>query len=183
MWFNRWNQKFDIGSGMNLHKRLKEYFYPSRLSNNRAINKALSKYGHHSFILMILYNFNSQVDRNLLLNKEQYYMDLFKPVYNMTKSAFSSEGRILSDETKKKISLANQGKTRNFSKEHKWNLSQSQLNNKKGNKKMEVYDLNHNLLYIFNSRTEAALFFNIPRNNITRYKNKPFKNQYIFKFY
>jgi group I intron endonuclease len=108
MWFNRWNQKFDIGSGMNLHKRLKEYFYPSRLSNNRAINKALSKYGHHSFILMILYNFNSQVDRNLLLNKEQYYMDLFKPSYNMTKKAGNTQGFIFSLESRKKMSLARQ---------------------------------------------------------------------------
>jgi uncharacterized protein YcfL len=110
MWFNRLNHKFYIGSASNLYNRLNQYFYPSHLYKNRVIHKALLKYGHYSFFLIILYNFNYKVDRNILLKKEQYYMDLLKPYYNMTKSAFNTQGFIFSEESKRKMSLANKGK-------------------------------------------------------------------------
>lgn len=58
-----------------------------------------------------------------LLKREQYYLDLFKPDYNILKKAGSRLGHKLSEETKDKISAAMIGITR--SEETKAKLSEA----------------------------------------------------------
>jgi group I intron endonuclease len=121
--YNKINGNFYIGSSTNLKNRFVRYFdlnYISRVRNELSISRALIKYGYSNFRLDILeYYDNSKLK---LLEREQYYIDLLKPVYNIEKIAGSSAGRKLSDETKQLISeslkkrylihpSANKGKT------------------------------------------------------------------------
>jgi group I intron endonuclease len=51
--------------------------------NNSMIYKALVKYGYSSFKLEILEN----CEPNILIEREQYYLDLLNPEYNILKKA------------------------------------------------------------------------------------------------
>jgi group I intron endonuclease len=66
----------------------------------------LLKYGYSKFKLEIL----KYCSPAKCIKWEQYYFDLFKPEYNILKNAGSPLGRIVSDETKAKLSAANKGK-------------------------------------------------------------------------
>lgn len=57
------------------------------------------KYGYISFSLEILEYCNEKI----VLKREQYYLDLLNPDYNILKIANSRFGSKLSDETKAKI--------------------------------------------------------------------------------
>ncbi|KAF9908128.1 hypothetical protein BX616_000238, partial [Lobosporangium transversale] len=47
--------------------------------------------------------------RKLILEREQYFVDTFKPVHNILKTAGSRLGMEISDETKEKLSKALSG--------------------------------------------------------------------------
>lgn len=57
------------------------------------------KYDYSSFSLEIL-EYDESAD---IIKREQYYLDLFKPEYNICLIAGSSLGRITSDETRLKL--------------------------------------------------------------------------------
>jgi len=117
------NGKQYVGSSHNLNARLSTYFYPSRLTDNRYISKSLLKYGHHNFSLVILELLGPTLDLKKLdvLNKEQYYIDLYKPVLNLNPTAGSSLGFKHSEESKQKITESKLGKA--LSPEIKMKLS------------------------------------------------------------
>jgi len=113
-----------VGSAVNLSRRFKTYYSPcSRkevLSRSKShILSALQKYGLSSFSLEIL----DYCDSSDLINREQYYIDLLKPQYNILKIAGSSIGKLHSDETKIKISKTLMG--RHFSEVTKQKMSES----------------------------------------------------------
>lgn len=60
-----------------------------------SINKALIKYGYSNFSLEII----EYCDRKDILVREQYYLDLCKPEYNILKVAGSNLGYIHSENT------------------------------------------------------------------------------------
>ena len=62
-----------------------------------SISRALIKYDYVNFRLDILEYCENSKDK--LLEREQYYIDTLKPIYNIEKKAGSSAGRILSDKT------------------------------------------------------------------------------------
>lgn len=100
---NKLNGNFYIGSSQNLSKRFAQYFNLSEIStvkNDLTISRALIKYGYFNFILEIL----EYCDVPVLLEREQYYLDLLKPAYNIAKIAGSTLGVPKSAETKAKIS-------------------------------------------------------------------------------
>ena len=70
--------------------------------NNSAIYRAILKYGHSNFRLEIL----EYCDLSCLLQREQYYLDLLKPEYNICKKAESTLGRLTLDTTRRKLRLA-----------------------------------------------------------------------------
>lgn len=70
------------------------------------INKALKKYGHSKFRLEIL----EYCDSLSVIKREQYYLDLLKPEYNVLKTAGSSLGFKHSEESLIKRSEARKGK-------------------------------------------------------------------------
>jgi len=80
------NNKFYIGSSINLTHRLYTYLSHSYLKkellkSNSLIYKAILKYGFDNFEFGILIYCN----RNELLKQEQYFIDLLKPEYNILK--------------------------------------------------------------------------------------------------
>jgi group I intron endonuclease len=97
-----------------LAKRLGSYYNESELNRNaRPIKDALIKYGHQSFTLEIL----EYCSKDVLLEREQFYLDLLIPEYNILKYAYSLLGFKHSEETIEKL------KAKIISPEHKELLS------------------------------------------------------------
>ena len=77
------------------------------------------KYGYLNFEFKILETIDFEPSqskterRNLLLEREQYYMDEIKPEYNINLKAGSNLGRKFSEEVRHKMSLAKIGKPGN----------------------------------------------------------------------
>lgn len=108
MWINTINGKRYVGSSVNLGKRLTSYYnfdFLNRPQHKMPIYKALLKYGYSQFKLEIL----EYCDPSKLIEREQYYIDLLKPEYNVLKIAGSSYGAKHSEETKALIAKALQG--------------------------------------------------------------------------
>lgn len=82
------NSKSYVGSSVDLSRRFRIYY--SLNSIERKLNKGLSaiysallKYGYSNFSLNIL----EHCEPNVLITREQYYIDLLKPEYNILKIA------------------------------------------------------------------------------------------------
>lgn len=108
MWYNKITDKTYIGSGFNLGKRINDYYYNSKLKKgNRKIDNSIKKYTLENFILIILEiissNNNYKIIKEEYLKREQYYLDLYKPEYNILSIAGSSLGFKHSQETKDKL--------------------------------------------------------------------------------
>lgn len=92
-----------MGGSINLTKRFHEYFNSAILLKRKErsyIHSALLKYGYSNFNLDIL-EYCKPED---VLSREQYYMDLIKPRYNLLKFAGSRTGFKHSDLTLSKMS-------------------------------------------------------------------------------
>src|ERR1017187_10366861 len=84
------NNKIYIGSAINLYKRLYEHF--RTLKENKHKNKHLqssyNKYKKDNFIYHLLEYCNKEE----LIKREQYYINLLKPEYNICQIAGNSLG-------------------------------------------------------------------------------------------
>lgn len=104
--YNKYTLKYYIGSSNNLSMRLKNYYYLSRLLDNRYISKSINKYGHNYFSIFIL----ETCKEESILDREQYYINLYKPEYNILQKAGNSLGYKHTESNKLKISLSKKGK-------------------------------------------------------------------------
>jgi len=113
------------------------------------------------------------------LLREQYYIDLLKPEYNILSSAGSSLGYKHDDQALAKIIAANVGIPK--SEEHKVAISLSMSNSIK----IEVLYLETDTKTIYNSMHETARALNISQSRISNYFNrsqiKPLNGRYVFK--
>jgi group I intron endonuclease len=85
-----YNGKIYIGSSVNLSSRFSYYYSNKTMVNklkvsNSFIYSALLKHGRDNFSLEIL----EYCEKDVLLEREQYNMDLLKPDYNICKTAGS----------------------------------------------------------------------------------------------
>jgi len=105
---NLLNKDKYVGQSSDLAKRFTKYFTLSYLNNKNTlvISRALIKYGYANFSISIL----EYCDKDILNEREQYYMDIIKPVYNTLKIAGSSSGYKHTQESKDKRSLGLKGK-------------------------------------------------------------------------
>lgn len=109
-WINNINGKTYVGSSINLSHRFYQYYslrimeYTLQKSQSH-IFKALIKYGYSSFSLEIL----EYCEPSKVIEREQFYLDLLSPIYNILKIAGSRLGYITSDKTKELLRLANLG--------------------------------------------------------------------------
>jgi group I intron endonuclease len=119
-WVNNTTHESYIGSSLDLRGRLIKYYDYNHISNKikgqSRIHNSLLKYGYSNFSLNILeyIEINEITDKlkikNILLEREQHYIDLIKPELNILKIAGSNLGLKLSEEAKAKMSLAKKGK-------------------------------------------------------------------------
>jgi hypothetical protein len=71
------------------------------IRDNSAIYSAILKYGHSNFHVNIL----EYCEPNLLLDREQFFIDVLQPKYNVCKVAGSRLGHKVSTETLEKLKL------------------------------------------------------------------------------
>jgi hypothetical protein len=97
------NKKTYIGSAIDIRTRFYVYYSTKRLaSNNMVIYKAILKYGYSNFRLEIL----EYCEPDNVVAREQYYLDLLKPEYNLLGTAGSSLGYKHTKEGLEKMSAA-----------------------------------------------------------------------------
>lgn len=126
---NKTNYCMYIGSAVDFKKRWNEHKTSLRRNNHHCLylQRAWNKDGENSFEFSEI----EFVDREDLISKEQYYLDLLKPEYNISKIAGSQLGIKRSLETIKKMSEVRMGKKRKpFSDEHRLNISKSHAGKK-----------------------------------------------------
>ena len=97
---NKQNNKSYIGSSSDLGRRFREYFNINYLEreikkNKSIIYRSLLKKGYSNFTLEIL----EYCEPSEAVSKEQYYIDLLSPVYNILPTAGSLLGFKHSEET------------------------------------------------------------------------------------
>lgn len=114
-----WGRKIYIGSSVDLGYRLKQYFSISYLTRKKSwplrgltssISSALLKYGYSNFKLEILEY--CEANKTIILEREQHYINLLKPEYNILKIAGSPLGYKHTEESLAKM------RNRKLSKEH-----------------------------------------------------------------
>lgn len=161
-WNNLSTKKCYVGSSASLSRRLGKYYSVVWIKNSLNKSKSLIyesvlKYGHSNFSLDIL----EYCESNILIEREQYYIDILNPKYNILKFAGSPLGRKLSTETREKISATL--KTR---------LSKLLP--------IKVICLETQKIKHFATNLEAAKFLGVSLRTLTRYKNtKVLKNKYM----
>lgn len=119
-WVNRKTGEKYVGSSYDLTKRLGNYFSTRRLKRSVLINKSIIyssilKYHMSNFYLYIL----EYCGIDKLVEREQYYLDLFNPKYNILKVAGWNSGYKHSPETLLKF------KSRVVSEEARLNMSKA----------------------------------------------------------
>lgn len=120
-------KKFYIGSAKNIKRRW-SYHKSSLIKNlhsNNHLQKAWNKYGEENFEFEIIEECSSEKD--ILLSREQFYIDTLKPEYNILRIAGSNQGRIYGEETRIKQ------RSKRYTKESKLLISESlKLQHKEG---------------------------------------------------
>lgn len=126
------------------------------------INRSLRNHGYSNFSLEIL----EYCKIEDLLKRENHYLKILKPHYNLLKVAYSRLGSLHSKEARKKMSVAGLGKK--LTGEHKAKISLSQPNCIK----IEVTDFKLNTKTIYHSIKAAARGLKISHKSILKF----FKN-------
>lgn len=106
-WTNKKNGKSYVGSAVNLARRFPYYYSLNLITNsNMSICKALLKHGHSNFNLEIL----EYCEPQNVIAREQYYLDLLQPEYNILKIAGSCLGYKHTEEARLNIIKYNTGR-------------------------------------------------------------------------
>jgi group I intron endonuclease len=96
-----------VRSSINLASRMRNYlnktFLKSKQNANMPITKALLKYNHSNFTLLILEYVEGSATE-LLTARETFFISQIIPYYNVLKQGYSSLGYIHTEETKKLLS-------------------------------------------------------------------------------
>lgn len=128
-----------IGSTNDFPERIRRHYIRlKRLKHhNIKMQEDYNKYGEFSFIIGVLED-SIPNDTTTIRIREQIYIDLLKPTYNINPSAHTSKGVVRTDDMRKKISNGvikayNEGrlvspsywKGKTFSKDHRNNISKN----------------------------------------------------------
>jgi group I intron endonuclease len=205
-WYNIVTGKTYVGSSINFTRRFSIYYSKKAMLRQLStgisiIYSAILKHGYNNFSLDIL----EYCEIDMLIEREQYYLDLLNPKYNILKVANSRLGR-QSDATKIKISISQRGEYNHFyGKTHTYETRKKiQLSLKsiiRVNKpkvvtletkllmslrckgvSVKVYDKSNNLINEFLTIGSAAKYFGVSPRTIGRYLNKDKSyNGFVFK--
>jgi hypothetical protein len=183
---NNVNGKSYVGSSTNLTHRFYWYFNTKNLvsRNTFTICKALLKYGYSNFTLEIL----EYCDPDSLISREQYYLDLLNPEYNILPAAGSTRGRFLSQQHKAKISATKLGVKPSKETLEKLRKHLAVFNMSKGFK-VEVTDLETGVTSVYASLAKAGEAVNSSSGALSAYckkqalgYDKPWKKDTLLKY-
>jgi len=202
---NLTNGKSYVGSSVNLSRRFYLYYNISHLLKQKSslICRALLKYGYSNFKLEIF----EYCEPTASIQREQHYLDLLEPSYNVLKTAGSSLGHKHCLETKAKISQALLGKNnpnfgRKISEETRDKMAEAKLGRKLSEEtrakmsassargiSVKILDLDTNQVTEFDSVRKAADSINSHKNTILRREksqlekgiNTPYRNRYMIE--
>lgn len=194
------SQKLYVGSSENLYRRFKYYYSNVNLARNTnsRIYNALLHYGQSEFSLTVLEyvdvrDLTKSQAKNVIIGREQYYIYLLKPEYNILKVAGSLLGFKHSEDTIAKFKKARYKENNPmFSKLHTEESKLKMRIRKLGKRLTEVtktkisltnsrkvfvfkYDpISDTKVFIkeFDSYTEVAHYFNCSIRTISRYIDK-----------
>lgn len=155
------NGKIYVGSAVNLITRQINHFSNLRKCKhcNILLQRAFNKYGEENFIFEIL---EEVKDKTKLLEREQYYLDLLGPKYNICKIAGSALGRKWTEQSRIKLSNSKKGcKNVMFGKpsirkgtQHTNEMKLRISNKLKGNKQSDItkqLKSEKRILYLYNN--------------------------------
>jgi group I intron endonuclease len=211
-WNNKVTNKSYVGSSLNLDRRLSIYYSKKAMlakvkTRTSIIYSALLKYGYGNFTLDIL----EYCDVDILIEREQYYLDLLEPEYNILKAANSRIGSKHSLKTRALMSIKLKGINHPFygkktSYETRKRIGESLkssliFNNsvklrskfttnetilkkslKSDGVSVKIYNKLGNLVKIFPSTNKAAKYFGVSSNTIRRIPNKGIYDNFTFEF-
>jgi len=197
MWENLTNGKCYIGSAVDLYFRLSFYFSISAMQNSLIKSKsyiynAILKHGHSNFSLTIL----EYCSPEKCIEREDFYLSSLQHKYNILEKAGSLLGFKHSQESKTIMSDNNKGENNHmFGKNHSDNTRKKISEANKGKTRavgagspsqaIEVFDKNTNETITYESISAAARALNINQARIVMYfsrnQQKPYKGRYIFK--
>jgi group I intron endonuclease len=182
-----------IGSSTNLSKRLGQYYNYSFISSpargKSVIYSSILKYGYSNHSLTILEYCNVPDT----ISREQFYIDIIKPVMNILPNAGSSLGRILSKETRDKISISlinakvnRKGKVVSEKAKAKMSAFQStRLKHPIPGIRVMITNLETGNISIYSSTRNAAKALNIGNATICRRikldNPKPYKDKFLIR--
>lgn len=167
---------------------------------NAKLQNFYNKYGKKSLEFSVL----EICQKEFLIKREQYYIDLYKPEFNIAPKAGNTLGRICKEETKTKISQSNKGKIKNHSKDWANSVTKMlKLRNTSPEMKKKIsdaksipvaqYDLDGIFMRSYKSSKEAAIDNGLHRSSVHACckGTRPNKNQrkmlrsgnYQWKFY
>jgi group I intron endonuclease len=157
------NGKRYVGSAVDFRRRMLEYFNINYLERKKymPICRALLKYGYSKFSLEIL----EYCQPSEVISREQFFIDLLQPDYNILAIAGSSLGFKQSEETKAKISEAKKGKNNPMfgrtGKNHPMYGKARHAEAGSPSQQIEVFDIKNNTTITYNSIGDAARALNL----------------------
>lgn len=104
------NNKIYIGSCSNFNIRKGSHLCLLRQGKHHSIKlqRSFDKYGEINFIITLI----EKCEKENLIIREQYYIDILKPFYNICLVAGSTQGRVFTDLHKERLSKSLTGKIR-----------------------------------------------------------------------
>lgn len=168
---NKTNGNCYIGSSVNLRRRIVwEYYANKNSGSSMVIVKAIEKYGLENFELLIL----EFCEKNELISREDYFIQLYNPTYNILKKAGSLLGYKHNPESLNKMSESQKGVNHYFyGKTHTEETRARMIEANKDSIAVEVLDLDTKITTVEPSIKEAARKF---RLNATTIQNRIKKN-------
>lgn len=174
---NLLNGKMYVGSGFQ-YRRKGQHLWKLRnnLHDSAILQKEWNEHGESNFLFSVLEYVDISEKR---FEREQYYIDLLNVTnsekgYNKAPLAGTNLGRMMSEESKRKMSIAKKGS--------KQNPEKARLRGLKQRKIILQYDLNDNFIKEFTGLDDAAKEINKDRTNISKALKGVIKSSGGFKW-
>jgi len=102
------NNRFYIGSAINLYNRMHTHL--THLKKNKHCNTKLQRFVNKHGIENLFFECVELCEKENLIIREQFYIDTLKPFYNIAKKAGSTLGTKITKEQSEKLSKLRKGK-------------------------------------------------------------------------
>lgn len=140
-------ERIYIGSAMKINMRWHQHRYDLRKNQHGSIKlqNHYNKYGESDLTFVVL----EECSIDMLIIREQYYIDTFNPFFNICRIAGSTMGIHHTSETKEKLRISHIGKTPWLGKKHKKESKEKMSKSKKGNKYCVGRECSEKMLEVF----------------------------------